>query len=103
MTDLITVKESLQERSGYNGASAGGSGNGNVERLDRLEGKVEFVDTKKRMFEIRNRQNRLVVVALPKGAPRSISDRFNRLREGDYVRLEGRFLSQERFELENFA
>jgi len=103
LTDLITVKESLQERSGYNGASAGGSGNGNVERLDRLEGKVEFVDTKKRMFEIRNRQNRLVVVALPKGAPRLVSERFNRLREGDYVRLEGRFLNQERFELENFA
>jgi hypothetical protein len=103
LTDLITVKESVQERNGYGSPSAGGSGKGNVERLDRLEGQVEFVDVKRGLFEIRNRQNRLVVVALPKGAPRSISERFNRLREGDYVRLEGRFLNQDRFELENFA
>jgi hypothetical protein len=102
LADLITVRESLQERTGYSGGGTG-RGNENVERLDRLEGQVEFVDVKRGLFEIRNRQNRLVVVALPKGAPRSISERFNRLREGDYVRLEGRFLNQDRFELENFA
>jgi Domain of unknown function (DUF5666) len=102
--DLITVKESVQERGGYGGGgSDGGSSSGKVARLDRLEGSVEFIDAKKGMFEIRTRQNRLVVVSLPYGASRSVSDRFNRLREGDYVRLEGRFLNQDRFELENFA
>jgi hypothetical protein len=45
----------------------------------------------------------LVVVSLPYNAPRAISDRLNRLREGDYVRMEGRFLNRERFELEAFT
>jgi hypothetical protein len=97
-TDLITVKESVQERGGY-----GGGGGGNVARLERLEGRVEYVDSRRGTFEIRDRSNRLVVVSLPYDAPRAISDRFKRLREGDYVRVEGRFLNRERFELENFV
>lgn len=99
-TDLITVKESVQERGGYGGAS---SGSGSAGRLERLEGRVEFVDSRRGTLEIRDRNNRLVVVLLPYNAPRAISDRLNRLREGDYVRMEGRFLNRERFELENFV
>ena len=99
-TDLITVKESVQERGGYGGAS---SGSGNVERLEKLEGRVESVDSRRGTLEIRDRNNQLVVVSLPYNAPRAISDRLNRLREGDYVRMEGRFLNRERFELEAFT
>ena len=99
-TDLITVKESVQERGGYGGASSGG---GSVGRLERLEGRVESVDSRRGTLEIRDRNNRLVVVSLPYNAPRAITDRLNRLREGDYVRMEGRFLNRERFELENFV
>ena len=99
-TDLITVKESVQERGGYGGAS---SGSGSVGRLEKLEGRVEFVDSRRGTLEIRDRNNRLVVVSLPYNAPRAITDRLNRLREGDYVRMEGRFLNRERFELENFV
>src|SRR5262245_32268160 len=99
-TDLITVKESVQERGGYGGAS---NGTGSTGRLERLEGRVEFIDSRRGTLEIRDRNNRLVVVSLPYNAPRAISDRLNRLREGDYVRMEGRFLSRERFELENFV
>ena len=99
-TDLITVKESVQERGGYGGASSGG---GSAGRLERLEGRVEFIDSRRGTLEIRDRNNRLVVVSLPYNAPRAISDRLSRLREGDYVRMEGRFLSRERFELENFV
>jgi hypothetical protein len=99
-TDLITVKESVQERGGYSGSSGG---SGNVERLAKLEGRVEYVDSRRGTFEIRDRSNRPIVVALPYNAPRSISDRLDRLREGDYVRMEGRFLNQDRFELEAFT
>jgi hypothetical protein len=99
-TDLITVKESVQERGSYGGAS---SGSGNVGRLEKLEGRVEFVDSRRGTLEIRDRNNRLVVVSLPYNAPSAITDRLNRLREGDYVRMEGRFLNRERFELENFV
>jgi hypothetical protein len=99
-TDLITVKASVQERGGLGGSN---SGSGNVGRLERLEGRVEHVDSRRGTFEIRDRSNRLVVVSLPYDAPLAISDRFKRLREGDYVRVEGRFLNSERFELENFV
>ena len=99
-TDLITVKESVQERGGYGGNS---SGSGSVERLEKLEGRVEFVDSRRGTLEIRDRNNRLVIVSLPYNASRAISDRLNRLREGDYVRMEGRFLNRDRFELENFV
>jgi hypothetical protein len=92
-TDLITVRESVQERGG----------SGNLGRLDRLEGRVEYVDSRRGTFEIRDRNNRLVVVSLPYDAPRVISERFKRLRQGDYVRLEGRFVNRERFEVENFV
>jgi hypothetical protein len=98
-TDLITVKESVQERGGYGGASSSAS----VGRLEKLEGRVEFVDSRRGTLEIRDRNNRLVVVSLPYNAPRAISDRLNRLREGDYVRMEGRFLNRDRFELEAFT
>jgi hypothetical protein len=44
----------------------------------------------------------LIVVAVPFNAPRSVIDRFNRLRKGDYVRIEGRAAGAERFDLESF-
>ena len=47
-TDLITVKESVQERGGYSGSS---SGSGNVERLEKLEGRVESVDSRRGTLE----------------------------------------------------
>jgi hypothetical protein len=92
-TDQITVRESVQERSGT----------GRLGRLDRFEGTVELIDSRRGVFEVRDRQNRLVLVTLPSNAPRTVSDRFNRLREGDFVRIEGRFVNQERFELDSFA
>jgi hypothetical protein len=98
-TDLITVRESVQERGGYGGES----GSSNVGRIERLEGRVEYVDSRRGTLEIRDRNNRLVVVSLPYNAPRTVSERLNRLREGDYVRMEGRFINRERFELENFV
>ena len=97
-TDLITVRESVQDRGGY----SSGSRSGSTGRVDRLEGRVEYVDSRRGTFEVRDRNNRIVVVSLPYSAPRAVSDRFNRLREGDFVRIEGRFLNQDRLELENF-
>lgn len=91
-TDSVTVRESAQDR----GTATGGS------RLDRIEGKVEFVDSRRGTFEIRDSRNRLIVVSVAFDAPRAIIDRFNRLRNGDYVRIEGRSVSADRFDLENF-
>jgi len=94
-TDLVTVRESSQDRGGSGGRI------GRPDRLDRFEGTVERVDARRGTFEVRDR-GRLVVVSVAFNAPRSVTDRFNRLREGDFVRIEGRFSNQDRFDLENF-
>jgi exosome complex RNA-binding protein Csl4 len=90
-TDTVTVRESAQDR-GYSGGG----------RLDRIEGKVEFVDSRRGTFEIRDSRNRLIVVSVAFNAPRAVTDRFNRLRSGDYVRIEGRSVNSDRFDLESF-
>lgn len=91
--DYIAVREAAQDR--------GGSGRGSLGRLDRLEGRVGYVDSRRGSFEIRDR-GRVVVVTLPYSAPRNVSDRFDRLREGDFVRIAGHYINDDRFELETF-
>jgi hypothetical protein len=92
-TTGITVRETAQDRG--MGASKGN-------QFDRLEGRVENVDTRRGTFEIRDQRNRIVVVSVAFNAPRNVADRFNRLRNGDYVRIEGRGAGADRFDLENF-
>ena len=93
VANSITVRESVQDR-GY-----GGGGRG---RFDRAEGRVEYVDARRGTFEIRDQRNRLIVVSVAFNAPRAVMEQFNRLRNGDYVRIEGRSVNVDRFELENF-
>ena len=90
--DYITVREAAQDR-GARGSRVG--------RLDRIEGRAEDIDARRGSFEIRDR-GKTVLVTLPYNPRRLASDRFNRLREGDYVRIEGRFINDDRFELEGF-
>ena len=92
-TDTITVRETAQDR-GYSGGGGG--------QLDRAEGRVEYVDSRRGTFEMRDQRNRLIVVSVPFNGPSVVSDRFNRLRNGDYVRIEGRSVGSDRFDLENF-
>jgi len=92
-TDSISVRETAQDRG--MGASVG-------TRLDHAEGRVEYIDSRRGTFEIRDQRNRIIVVSVALNAPRVVTDRFNRLRNGDYVRIEGRSISSDRFDLENF-
>ncbi len=89
--DSIAVREAAQDRGGR----------GTLGRLDTLEGRIEYVDSRRGSFRVRDR-GRVVLVTLPYNAPRSVSDRFDRLREGDFVRVEGRYINDDRFELEAF-
>ena len=91
-TDTITVREGVQDRGNKRGSG----------RLDRIEGRIEYVDERRGTFELRDSRNRLIVVAVPFNAPGSVMDRFNRLRTGDFVRIEGRAAGSDRFDLENF-
>jgi len=72
-------------------------------RIQTVDGRVERVDLQRNSFDMRDQSRERVVVSLPYNARRSDVDRFRALREGDYVRVEGRFLDRERFELDSFV
>jgi hypothetical protein len=94
--DTITVRESVQERGGSRS-----SGRGN-RRLDRAEGTIENIDPRRGTFEMRDSRDHLILVSVPFNAPRSVIDRFNNLRTGDHVRVEGRAVGADHFDLESF-
>ncbi len=92
-TDLIRVRQSVQERGGMTTPR---------DRIARLDGTVEYVDSQRGLFELRDQYGKKVMVTLPYNARRSDVDRLRRLRSGDYIRVEGQFLNQDRFELAAF-
>jgi exosome complex RNA-binding protein Csl4 len=94
--DTITVRESVQERGGSRS-----SGRGN-RRLDRAEGTIENIDPRRGTFEMRDSRDHLILVSVPFNAPRSVIDKFNNLRTGDHVRVEGRAVGADHFDLESF-
>ncbi len=93
-TDLVRVRESVQERGGIGSRGA---------RIDQVEGRVESVDPRRGEFEIRDDSGKRIVVTLPYNARRSDVDRLQRLHQGDYVHVQGKFLNSDRFELEAFG
>ena len=96
-TDLIRVQESSRDRDqSRGGINRPGTG------IQTVDGRVEQVDFQRSSFEIREQSRERVFVSLPDNARRSDLDRFRALRSGDYVRVEGRFTSNDRFELESF-
>jgi len=96
-TDLIRVQESIRDRDQRRGDTARpGTG------IQMVDGRVEQVDFQRSSFEMRGQSRERVLVSLPYNARRSDVDHFRALRVGDYVRVEGRFLDRERFELETF-
>jgi len=96
-TDLIRVQESIRDRN----QSRRGDANPDS-RIQTLDGRVEQLDFQRRSFEIRDQSRERVIVSLASNAERSDVDRFRNLRDGDYVRVEGRFLDRQRFELATF-
>jgi len=96
-TDLIRVQESIRDRDQSRGETIRpGTGSQTV------DGRVEQLDFQRSSFEIRDQSRERVLVSLPYNARRSDVDHFRALRVGDYVKVEGRFLDRERFELVNF-
>jgi len=96
-TDLIRLQESVREQNLDRGDAPQPAG-----PVQTVDGTVEHLDFQRSSFELSDRSRPSVFVSLPSNARRSDLDRFRALRSGDYVRVEGRFTSQDRFELENF-
>jgi hypothetical protein len=65
-----------------------------------VEGRVGRVDRSARRFELRGERGTVWVTVAP-NASRGVRDRFDRLREGDRVRVSGRYVG-DRFEMEQF-
>jgi hypothetical protein len=96
-TDLIRVQETIQD---WNQSRRGDDGS--ESRIQTLDGKVEQLDIQRRSFAIRDQARERVIVSLPSTAERFDLDHFRALRDGDYVRVEGRFLDRQRFEMATF-
>ena len=96
-TDLIRVQQSIRDRDQNRGDASRP-----VAGIQTVDGRVEQVDLQRNFFEIREPSKERLFVSLPNDARRSDVDRFRALRSGDYVRVEGRFLDRDRFELDGF-
>ena len=68
--------------------------------IQRIEGTVERIDSRD-LFELRERSGAKIIVSLPPNARQSVVAQVERLRRGDHVLGEGRYVSRERFELES--
>lgn len=75
---------------------------GNDRRIEQLDGTVTSLDQRQGWFEMEDRYGSDVMVTLPYQANRGLSDRFQRLRRGDRIRIEGEWLNGSRMEIHRF-
>lgn len=100
----IVVQQSVQERTGQTtgtnngGTYGGGSGTG---QMQQIYGRVGQIDHNRGMFQLQTQQGTFVV-SLPYNPGNATTDYFNRLRQGDNVRLEGTVTGNGRIELYRF-
>jgi hypothetical protein len=97
--DTIRVQEPVQARAGATVARRVPP----PPRPELLEGTVERIDHERGIFEVRQRNGSRVAIALPYNARPTDVDTFRRLRNGDYVRVEGEFIDRDNFQLLAFS
>ncbi|HEV2149213.1 MAG TPA: hypothetical protein VGR37_17560 [Longimicrobiaceae bacterium] len=88
----IDVQQSVQERTGQAGASG---------QMQQFTGRVGQIDRQRGWFQLQTSYGG-VTVTLPYNPGSTTVDRFNRLRTGDNVRLEGTQVGSDRVELYRF-
>jgi hypothetical protein len=89
-SDYIRVDQSVT-------GSGGTSGN-----VQTIQGQVQTVNYSQGWFTVRTNNNLNVTVSLPYNANRTDVNRFNNLRNGDYVRMYAVYFNSQRAELRNF-
>jgi hypothetical protein len=94
--DLIRIQEeNVSERVKREDFTA-------ARRIERLAGTVESINRRNDSFELNNRPGQIVLVALSENVRDSDKERFRTLRTGDRVRIEGKYVSNDRFEMLSF-
>ena len=96
-TDMIQVDQSVSN-SGTSGTGAG-AGGGNVQTL---QGTVRQVDVRNGLFTMDTGGNVTLTVSMPYRPNNTDLNRFQNLRQGDYVRFYGVFVNNSRVELRQF-
>lgn len=91
-TDLIQVRQSVQERQG-------GTTGGTAANVHRLEGTIDQIDLNRDMFTLNMTQGGTLPVHLPSSASTTMRDQLRDYRSGDYVRVEVRAISETSAEL----
>lgn len=91
-TDLIQVRQSVQERQG-------GTRSSPAPDVYRMEGTIGQVDLSGARFTLNMTQGGTVTVHLPSNATTAMRERLREYRSGDYVRVEIRALDQQNAEL----
>ena len=92
-TDYIRVDQS---------ATSGGVGGTSSGSIQTIQGNVQQVNYSQGWFTLRASNNYTVTVSLPYNANRNDVNRFNNLRNGDYVRAYVVYYNNQRAELRNF-
>ena len=91
-TDLVQVDQPVQ---GSNGSVSSGN-------VQTLEGTVRGVDTQNGLFTMDVGTGARLTVSMPYSPTRADRNRFQNLRNGDYVRIAGVYSSNSRVELRQF-
>jgi len=98
--DTIRLQVPVQARAGTPSFARGAPP---PARPEVIEGTVERIDYDRGVFDVRSRSGgRIVTITLPYNARGADVDNFRRLRRGDYVRIEGEFISPESAQLMAF-
>ena len=87
-TDSIQVTQSAQS-----------SGGGNYQTIEGTVGQINYQDG---TFLLTPRNGSSVIVAMPYNPRQTDVQRFNQLRNGDYVRLQGQYVANNRFQVASF-
>jgi hypothetical protein len=89
-TDLIQVDESATSNGGVSG------------NIQQFEGTVRSIDRTNGYFSISSNNYGTLTVSMPYNPTQTDLNRFNNLRNGDFVRINGVMLNNSRVELRNF-
>jgi len=92
-TDLVQVDQPVNNTTGTT----------SNEVVQTLQGTVRTIDTNNGSFVVDASSNVRLTVTLPYNVSRTDANKFNALRAGDFVRLEGVFLNSSRVELRRFT